>query len=85
MAKQVVTTITSAALVGLATLNPIGEITNLDSRYVEVEVAQVPRKVLINEHLPFKLRISNVVLDGYTRKNPAGIGVAIIGHSNYIL
>jgi len=85
MASRTFRTVTGATLVGLATLNPIGEITNLDSRYVEVEIAQAPKKVLVNEHLPFKLRISNVVLDGYTRKNPAGIGVAIIGHSNYIL
>ena len=85
MASQKFKTLTGATLVGLATLNPIGEITNLDSRYVEVELTQAPKKVLVNEQLPFKLRISNVVLDGYTRKNPAGIGVAIIGHSNYIL
>lgn len=85
MAKQTFKNIGGATLIGLATLNPIGEITNLDGRYVEVELAQAPKKVLVNEHLPFKLRISNVVLDGYTRKNPAGIGVAIIGHSNYIL
>jgi hypothetical protein len=85
MAKQSFKNISGATLIGLATLNPIGDITNLDGRYVEVELAQAPKKVLVNEHLPFKLRISNVVLDGYTRKNPAGIGVAIIGHSNYIL
>lgn len=85
MAIQKFKSVGGATLIGLATLNPIGEITNLDGRYVEVELVQAPKKVLVNEHLPFKLRISNVVLDGYTRKNPAGIGVAIIGHSNYIL
>ena len=85
MARRLVSTIIPVVTVGLVNLNPVPDLTINDSNKVTFSVASVPRKVLANESLPFRLRISNIGLDGYTRQNPAPIGVAIIGYSNYIL
>lgn len=85
MANRLIFAIVPAVTVGLVNLNPVPDLTINDSNKVTFSVASVPRKVLANESLPFRLRISNIGLDGYTRQNPAPIGVAIIGYSNYIL
>lgn len=85
MANRLIFAIVPVVAVGLVNLNPVADLTINDSNKVTFSVASVPRKVLANESLPFRLRISNIGLDGYTRQNPAPIGVAIIGYSNYIL
>lgn len=85
MANRLIFAIVPVVTVGLVNLNPVPDLTINDSNKVTFSVASVPRKVLANESLPFRLRISNIGLDGYTRQNPAPIGVAIIGYSNYIL
>lgn len=35
--------------------------------------------------LPFRIKITNVMVEGYGPDNPAPIGIAIIGVNNYIL
>jgi hypothetical protein len=85
VANRLIFAIVPVVTVGLVNLNPVPDLTINDSNKVTFSVASVPRKVLANESLPFRLRISNIGLDGYTRQNPAPIGVAIIGYSNYIL
>jgi hypothetical protein len=85
MASRLVSTIIPAVAVGLINLNPVADLTINQANNIAFEITSVPRKVLANESLPFRLRISNIGLDGYTRQNPAPIGVAIIGYSNYIL
>ena len=35
--------------------------------------------------LPFRVSFSSIVVDGYTAKRPAPIGIAIVGVNNYIL
>jgi hypothetical protein len=85
VANRLIFAIVPVVAVGLVNLNPVADLTINDSNKVTFSVASVPRKVLANESLPFRLRISNIGLDGYTRQNPAPIGVAIIGYSNYIL
>ena len=44
-----------------------------------------PKKVQVKEILPFKLRITNIGIDGVNPLSPPGIGVQIIGFSNYIV
>ena len=34
---------------------------------------------------PFKIRVTNITIPGYTPINPPPIGIAIIGLNNYIL
>jgi len=41
--------------------------------------------VLINEVLPFRIRFTDIRIPGYNENNIPGIGLQIIGYSNYIL
>lgn len=53
--------------------------------YGLVKVSKPLPIVKINEVLPFRIRITNIQVPGYSSTNPAGIGIAIIGLNNYIL
>jgi hypothetical protein len=53
--------------------------------YGIVKVSKPHPIVKINQVLPFRIRITNIQVPGYSSTNPAGIGVAIIGLNNYIL
>jgi hypothetical protein len=44
-----------------------------------------PKKVQPTNILPFKLRITNITIGGVDPLAPPGIGVQVIGFSNYIL
>lgn len=41
--------------------------------------------VLINEVLPFRIRFTDIRIPGYGPNNIPGIGLQIIGYSNYIM
>jgi hypothetical protein len=43
------------------------------------------KKIQVKETLPFKIRIINIGIDGVNPLAPPGIGVQIIGFSNYII
>ena len=47
--------------------------------------ADYPKTTTVTEILPFRLTITNIGIEGYRPNNPPGIGVQIIGFSNYIL
>ena len=53
--------------------------------YGLVKVSKPSPIVKINEVLPFRIRITNMQVPGYSITNPPGIGIAIIGLNNYIL
>lgn len=43
------------------------------------------RSINVQEVLPFRIRITNIGIPGYSVNSPAPIGIAIIGLNNYIL
>lgn len=43
------------------------------------------RQVRINDTLPFRVRFTNIMVPGYGPNNVPGIGIQVIGFSNYIL
>jgi hypothetical protein len=43
------------------------------------------RTVLINQTIPFRVRFTNIGIEGYGPNNVPGIGIQVIGYSNYIL
>jgi hypothetical protein len=43
------------------------------------------RTAVITEQLPFRIRLTTIVIEGYGPNNPPPIGIAIIGFNNYIL
>lgn len=48
-------------------------------------VLEYTRTVKINEVLPFRIKFTNERVPGYGINNIPGIGLQIIGYSNYIL
>jgi hypothetical protein len=44
-----------------------------------------PRKTKATSILPFRVKFTTVGIEGYDSRNPAPIGIAVIGVNNYIL
>ena len=59
------------------------QIKELDKRSIRIN--DINYKAKIEEIVPFKVQFINVGVFGFSKNNPAGIGVAVIGYSNYIL
>ena len=50
-----------------------------------IKTVDYSKKVRINEILPFKIKLTNIGIEGINPLNPPGIGMQVIGFSNYIL
>ena len=59
------------------------QIKPLEERYIKIN--DITSKVKIEDIVPFKVQFINVGVFGFSKDNPAGVGVAVIGYSNYIL
>jgi hypothetical protein len=56
-----------------------------DFKSSKIKTVDYSKKVSINQILPFRLRITNIGIEGINPLNPPGLGMQIIGFSNYIL
>jgi hypothetical protein len=56
-----------------------------DFKSSKIKTIDYSKKVLINEILPFRVRITNIGIEGIDPLNPPAIPMQIIGYSNYIL
>jgi hypothetical protein len=56
--------------------NPIKTVSIKNATYSEVR---------INDIIPFRVRFTNIGIPGYGSGNVPGIGIQVIGFSNYIL
>lgn len=56
-----------------------------DFKSSAIKTVNYSKKVSINEILPFRLKLTNIGIEGINPLNPPGIGMQIIGFSNYIL
>ena len=72
--------VTAAAIVISPTIENIST-----GSVVSLVTADYPKIRTVTEVLPFRLTITNIGIQGYNDSNPPGIGVQIIGFSNYIL
>jgi hypothetical protein len=65
--------------------------TRLVARIIETadypisKIVQGRRLVEINETVPFRVRFTTITVPGYSSTNIPGIGIQVIGFSNYIL
>lgn len=59
------------------------QIKELDKRTIRIN--DINHKVKVEEILPFRVQFINVGVFGFSKENPAGISVAVIGYNNYIL
>lgn len=53
--------------------------------YPITKVSPIPIYVNVEDILPFRIKFTNIGIEAYGPNNPAPIGIAIIGVSNYIL
>jgi hypothetical protein len=71
--------VSAAAITPLVTVSDLAPVSN---SVISVDYAKV---VTPTDILPFRLTITNIGIEGYAQNNPPGIGVQVIGFSNYIL
>lgn len=50
-----------------------------------IEQKEYPAVIRINDILPFRISFTNITVPGYGPNNIPGIGLQVIGYSNYIL
>ena len=53
--------------------------------YPEVQIEEFTRKTVITEVLPFRVKFSAIQIEDISLGNTPGIGLQVIGYSNYIL
>jgi hypothetical protein len=73
------------AVLSIATLTntvAISDLKAISSNFQNVNYAKVITPTSV---LPFRVSLTNIGLQGYDPANPPGIGIQIIGFSNYIL
>jgi hypothetical protein len=61
----------------------LSSIKNKDFYYSKI--SHSPYSAKIANVVPFRVRFTNIGIESYSAGNPAPIGIAIIGYSNYIL
>ena len=71
--------VTAAAIVISPTIQ------DLSGSVGSLVTADYPKTTTVTEVLPFRLTITNIGIVGYSASNPPGIGIQVIGFSNYIL
>lgn len=53
--------------------------------YPRFSIVPSKRTVRIDETLPFRIKLTNIIVPGYGPSNVPGVGIQVIGYSNYIL
>jgi hypothetical protein len=53
--------------------------------YPLAKIVEGRRLVEINQTIPFRVRFTTITVPGYSSTNVPGIGIQVIGFSNYIL
>lgn len=53
--------------------------------YPRFSIVPSKRTVNVEETLPFRIKLTNITIPGYSATNVPGIGIQVIGFSNYIL
>ena len=73
------------AVLAIATLTntvTVSDLKPIPSNFQKVDYAKVITPASV---LPFRLTLTNIGIEGYDPANPPGIGIQVIGFSNYIL
>ena len=73
-------------IITAATIAILPTIENISFGSVEtLATADYPATITATSILPFMISITNIGIEGYGVSSPPGIGVQVIGFSNYIL
>ncbi len=74
-----------AFVVTAATIAILPTIEDISGSVGSLVTSDYPKITTVTEILPFRLTITNIGIEGYSPSNPPGIGIQVIGFSNYIL
>jgi len=80
-----VSNIALGLMMSAATISPLVTVSDLAPTSNGVTLVDYAKTVTLTDILPFRLTITNIGIEGYRQDNPPGIGVQVIGFSNYIL
>ena len=83
--NSTVSNVALGAVLAIATLTNtvvVSDLKAIPSNFQNVNYAKVITPASV---LPFMVSLTNIGLEGYDPANPPGIGIQIIGFSNYIL
>lgn len=53
--------------------------------YGIININDIKSTAVIEETIPFRISLTNIMVPGYGANNIPGIGIQVIGFSNYIL
>jgi len=73
------------AVLAISTLTntvAVSDLKAIPSNFQNVSYAKV---ITPTSFLPFRVSLTNIGIEGYNPANPPGIGIQVIGFSNYIL
>ena len=73
---------TVLAIATLTNTVVVSDLKSIPSNFQNVNYAKVITPASV---LPFRLTITNIGIQGFDPANPPGIGIQVIGFSNYIL
>jgi hypothetical protein len=82
---QTLSNITFGALIAATTLVNPSTIVDLKPTVSNLQTTNYSKVVTATSIMPFRLSLTNIGIEGYDPANPPGIGIQIIGFSNYIL
>lgn len=74
-----------AFVITAATILVSPTIQNISGSVKSLVTADYAATITAESILPFRLTITSIGVEGYRPSNPPGIGVQVIGFSNYIL
>ena len=83
--SAIATNIALGLIISATAISSTATISDLSPTSNGVISVSYPQVVTPIDILPFRLTITNIGIEGYRQDNPPGIGVQIIGFSNYIL
>jgi hypothetical protein len=69
----------------ITTKNPVITRVVEEVREHKTFISSPTRLSIINDTLPYRIRLTNIQIPGHDINNIPGIGIQIIGFSNYIL
>lgn len=72
-------------IISAAAISPLVTVSDIAPTSAGVVSVSYAKIVTPTDILPFRLTITNIGIEGYRQDNPPGIGVQVIGFSNYIL
>ena len=73
------------ALIAATTIANPSTIVDLKPNISNLTKVDYAKVITPTSVLPFRLTLSNIGIEGYDPANPPGIGIQVIGFSNYIL